>query len=63
MDCFASPDALAGTCREVLAHPTILNVPDRIDWKSCQLTKDEETTETKSFRAEFRSFDPFVKKK
>eukprot|EP00730_Choanoeca_flexa_P008867 TRINITY_DN12551_c0_g8_i2.p1 TRINITY_DN12551_c0_g8~~TRINITY_DN12551_c0_g8_i2.p1 ORF type:complete len:524 (+),score=105.98 TRINITY_DN12551_c0_g8_i2:2-1573(+) len=49
--------------REVLAHPTVLNCAGKIDWKACQQAKEQETSDTKDFRAEFKAFDPFVKRK
>lgn len=43
--------------REILADPQLLNLSDKIDWKSCCLTKEEETDLTKSFKQQFKPFD------
>jgi len=43
--------------REVLTSPSILNLPERIDWKDCKLSPEEETKTTKRFRKRFQSFD------
>jgi len=37
--------------REVLACEDLLNMPERVDWKSCKVSKDEETKMAKSFRS------------
>ena len=42
---------------EVLASPLILNLPGRVDWRACLLTKDQETKLAEKFRAEFAPFD------
>ncbi|CAG7832388.1 unnamed protein product, partial [Allacma fusca] len=43
--------------RELLASEPILNCMDKVDWKACALSKDEEAHLTKSFREAFKSFD------
>ena len=43
--------------RDVLASPQILNMPDRVDWKVCKLSKDEEISNAKSFRTAFEPYD------
>jgi len=43
--------------REVLTSPSLLNLPDRIDWKECKLTLEEESEMTKKFRKRFQPFD------
>lgn len=43
--------------REVLASDRILDITDRVDWKDCQLSKEEETELAKRIRKEFQSFD------
>lgn len=43
--------------RELLAHPTLLNCPERIDWRSCASNTEEAQQLTKSIRSEFKSFD------
>ena len=43
--------------REVLASPEILNIPDRVDWRPCTVSKEEETEMTQQFRELFKPFD------
>ncbi|XP_062504190.1 CWF19-like protein 1 isoform X2 [Corticium candelabrum] len=43
--------------RQVLASPNLLNVPGRIDWKSCQASKESETEMATSFRRMFQPYD------
>ena len=43
--------------REVLASPLLLNIPDRVDWKACSTSKEEETQAAKAFRKTFQPFD------
>ena len=43
--------------REVLASPLILNVPNKVNWKNCTLSKEEETEMTLKFRDNFQPFD------
>ena len=43
--------------REVLACPEILNLPERVDWRPCSVSKDEETTMALEFRELFKPFD------
>ncbi|GAB6026563.1 hypothetical protein CHUAL_012979 [Chamberlinius hualienensis] len=43
--------------REVLASPPLLNVPDRVDWRACPLSKEEETRLCNTFRKAFEPFD------
>ena len=40
----------------------MLNVPHKVDWKKCQLSKEEEVTDTKAFRDGFKAFDFNLKK-
>lgn len=42
--------------REVLA--SLLNMEDRVDWRNCKLTKEEETKMTEGFKKRFEEFDP-----
>lgn len=42
--------------REVLAG--LLNVPDKADWKSCTLSKENEVKAAESFKKRFENFDP-----
>ena len=44
-------------CREVLAAPLVLNLPNRINWKSCLAAKDEETKAALKMRKTFEPFD------
>ena len=41
----------------MLASTLILNVPNRINWKSCVATKDEETKAALEMRKNFKPFD------
>lgn len=43
--------------RDVLASPSLLSLPDRVDWRNCKLSKEEEVITTKSFRKRFQPFD------
>ncbi|KAK3103656.1 hypothetical protein FSP39_020809 [Pinctada imbricata] len=43
--------------REVLACPQILNMPERVDWKACKISKDQESDNAKYFRTTFEPFD------
>lgn len=43
--------------REVLASSDLLDMPERVDWKACQLSQEEEMQQTKEFRKAFSSFD------
>ncbi|KAM8911586.1 CWF19-like protein 1 isoform 2-T2 [Lycaon pictus] len=43
--------------REVLASEAILNIPDKSDWRQCQLSKEEEEMLARRFRKDFEPFD------
>uniref|UniRef100_A0A1B6E6F5 Cwf19-like C-terminal domain-containing protein n=2 Tax=Clastoptera arizonana TaxID=38151 RepID=A0A1B6E6F5_9HEMI len=43
--------------REVLASSSVLNVEERVDWKDCTVSKEEETALTQKFRKYFEPFD------
>lgn len=43
--------------REVLASDRILDINDRIDWKDCQMDKEEEIELANKIRKEFQPFD------
>lgn len=43
--------------REVLASQDLLNMPERVDWKECKVSKDQETKMTKDFRKRFTQYD------
>ena len=45
------------TSREVLAGQSILNVPHRVDWKTCSVSFEEESKMAESFRQSFSTFD------
>ena len=42
-------------CREVLADPLVLNLPNQINWKLCLATKDEKTKVALEMRKNFES--------
>ncbi len=43
--------------REVICSQDLLNCESRIDWRSCQLSKEEEAECTQKFRARFQPYD------
>lgn len=43
--------------REVLACESLLNMPQRIEWKACSVSKEEETHMAAQFRKDFEEFD------
>ncbi|RWS03074.1 CWF19-like protein 1 [Dinothrombium tinctorium] len=43
--------------RELLAHPRVLNLGDRIDWKDCVLDRNTAEEVTAQFRKNFEPFD------
>ncbi|XP_058527205.1 CWF19-like protein 1 isoform X2 [Ochotona princeps] len=43
--------------REVLASEAILNIPEKSDWRQCQISKEEEETLARRFRKDFEPFD------
>jgi hypothetical protein len=42
--------------RQVLV--SLLNTPDRMDWKSCMLSEDEDRADAQAFKVAFTPFDP-----
>lgn len=40
-----------------LASKTILDLPDRVDWKSCALSENEERNLAEKFRRKFKAYD------
>ncbi|KAL4067785.1 CwfJ C-terminus 1-domain-containing protein-like protein [Scleroderma citrinum] len=42
--------------RQVLV--TLLNIPERLDWKSCMLTEEGDKADAESFKKAFATFDP-----
>ncbi|XP_068725049.1 CWF19-like protein 1 isoform X2 [Montipora capricornis] len=43
--------------REVVASPSLLNMADRVDWKACKVSEDEEKKMVAAFRKKFQPFD------
>lgn len=43
--------------RDVLASPQILNMTERVDWKVCKVSRDEESDLTSDFKSAFSDFD------
>lgn len=43
--------------REVLSNKDLLNCVDRVDWKNCPSSRDQEVKETARFRQLFQPFD------
>ena len=35
----------------------LAGVPDRADWKKCQISPDEEAARTERFKAQFKPYD------
>ncbi len=42
--------------RQVLT--TLLNMPERFDWKECVLSQEEDTADATAFKSAFAAFDP-----
>lgn len=42
--------------RQVLV--TLLGVPDRLDWKACTLSDEEDRKDAQAFKTAFAPFDP-----
>lgn len=43
--------------REALAHDSLLNMPDRVDWRNCKWSKEEESENAQKFKKMFKEFD------
>lgn len=43
--------------REAMADQTLLNMPDKVDWRNCKSSKPEETDMANNFRKTFEKFD------
>lgn len=43
--------------RELLASEAILNCPEKVDWKQCKMSKEEEIECVKNLREGFKPFD------
>ncbi len=46
--------------RDVVASELLLNVPERVDWRECVMTQEEEKEMSIEFRNNFKKFDPFL---
>lgn len=44
--------------REVMAGRALLDLPDRVDWKNCKTSTEEEKQMAEDFRSKFAKFDP-----
>ena len=45
------------SCREVVASPSLLDLPDRMNWKDCKVSEDEEKEMASAFRKKFQPYD------
>ena len=45
------------SCRKVAASPSLLNLPDRVNWKDCKVSEDEEKEMASAFRKKFQPYD------
>lgn len=43
--------------REVICSQDLLNCESRIDWRACQLSRDDEAASTQNFRQRFQPYD------
>uniref|UniRef100_A0A0M3HFK4 CwfJ_C_2 domain-containing protein n=1 Tax=Ascaris lumbricoides TaxID=6252 RepID=A0A0M3HFK4_ASCLU len=43
--------------REVLAGRALLNCEEKVDWRNCELAKDEQTILVKKLQDSFKPFD------
>nr|XP_022339809.1 CWF19-like protein 1 [Crassostrea virginica] len=43
--------------REAMASVQLLNMPERVDWKACKLSRQEEETAAEDFRSQYEEFD------
>ncbi|KAJ7322780.1 hypothetical protein OS493_032965 [Desmophyllum pertusum] len=43
--------------REVVASSSLLNLPDRVNWKDCKVSEDEEKKMAATFRKKFKPYD------
>jgi len=44
--------------RQVLA--TLLGILDRLDWKACMLSEEEDRADAEAFKKAFAPFNPFA---
>lgn len=42
--------------RRIIAN--LLGVPERVDWRTCAQTEDDERKDAKAFKEAFAAFDP-----
>lgn len=42
--------------REVIASAALLNCPERVDWRQCNLTKEQESKVAEAMRKRFKPF-------
>lgn len=47
---------MCDVCREVLVG--LLDAPERVDWKSCMMSEEEDKADAQAFKAAFKPFDP-----
>ena len=40
-----------------MASPAILNMPERVDWKVCSVSKTQEETLASDFKSTFKDYD------
>ena len=40
-----------------MASPCLLNMADRVDWKACKVSEDDEKKMAAAFRKKFQPFD------
>ena len=45
------------SCRKVVASPSVLNLPDRANWKDCKVSENEEKEMAAAFRKKFQPYD------
>ena len=43
--------------REVLADESLLNLPEKVDWKDCKVSNMEEIEMAQNFKEKFKKFD------
>jgi Protein similar to CwfJ C-terminus 2 len=43
--------------REAMVGPSLLDMPEKVDWKDCQVSKEVEKEYAVKFRDEFQPFD------
>jgi len=43
--------------REVMADERLLDMPERVDWKACSVSREEEVDMTKEMRNMFSQYD------